>query len=109
MGPLPIDAEFIVASRQPDAANAWHGHRAVRVGDRVHQRALSVELLRCCTGCCTTPSSEANDNLQSPAREFAGNHQPLDLGCSLPDLIDLGVAVPFFHREIADVAVAAED
>src|SRR2546428_6020377 len=46
-------------------------------------------------------------NLQ--ARDSAGDHQLLDLLGALEEVVDLGVAVPALDREVADVAVAAED
>src|SRR5438093_1016694 len=47
------------------------------------------------------------------ARSGAGggprDHDALDLGGPLEDRVDLGVPVPLLHREVLDVAVAAED
>src|SRR5712691_9584837 len=63
----------------------------------------------CYTNCYTRPLPTAPERSQSPPCEFASNHQPLDLGRAFPDLIDLGIAVPFFDGEVADVAVAAQD
>src|SRR5260370_31147183 len=44
---------------------------------------------------------------------LAGNrsrdHEPLNLGGPLPDLVDLGVAHPFLDGILADVAVPAEN
>src|SRR5947208_6406579 len=42
-------------------------------------------------------------------RDRARDHQLLDLGGALEDVVDLGVAVPALHRELARVAVAAEN
>src|SRR5205807_5710951 len=58
----------------------------------------------------TVPACVAIEtSLKDAARELARDHQPLDLGGTFPDLVDLGVAVPFFYWEVADVAVAAQD
>src|SRR5438270_13137761 len=43
------------------------------------------------------------------AQEAAGDHHPLDLVGSLVDLGDLGVPEVALHREVLDVAVAAEE
>src|ERR1700687_714503 len=59
--------------------------------------------IRCCK------SYACGQDLQGASRQFAGDDQPLYLGRAFPDLIDLGIAVPFFDGEIADVTVAAED
>ena len=42
-------------------------------------------------------------------RDRPGDDQPLDLRGALEDRVDLGVAVPALDRELARVAVAAED
>src|SRR3989442_13969514 len=43
------------------------------------------------------------------ARYGSADHQLLDLLGALEDVVDLGVTVPALDRELADVAVAAED
>src|SRR3954452_9935598 len=43
------------------------------------------------------------------ARDRAGDDQLLDLRRALEDVVDLRVAVPALDRELAGVAVAAED
>src|ERR1700742_2263817 len=47
--------------------------------------------------------------LDVDAGDRAGNDQALDLGGALEDGVDLGVAVHPLDRELAGVAVAAED
>src|SRR4029450_1340193 len=42
-------------------------------------------------------------------RRGAGDDEALDLGGALEERVDLRVAVPPLHREVADVAVATED
>src|SRR5476651_872519 len=55
-----------------------------------------------------------DDLRTSPSRgplteDVATDHQALDLGCSFPDLIDLGVAHEALDRVFLDVSVSAED
>src|ERR1700737_4405335 len=42
------------------------------------------------------------------AGDRSRDHEPLDLGRPLPDLVDLGVAHPLLHRILANVAVATQ-
>src|SRR6266581_5325392 len=57
-------------------------------------------------GAAKTPASSL---LDVHPRDRARDHELLDLGGALKDVVDLGVAVPALDRELARVAVAAKD
>src|SRR5450759_1467220 len=56
-----------------------------------------------------TEAGGTTELLDVHPRDRARDHELLDLGGALEDVIDLGVAVPALDRELACVAVAAED
>src|ERR1700754_2357939 len=56
-----------------------------------------------------TTSAGSGQGLRTGADQASGDDQALDLGSALVDLGHLRVAVVAFHRELARVAIAAED
>src|SRR5579871_2922214 len=54
-------------------------------------------------------ATTAMPSLDSHAGDGSGDHQPLDLGGSFEDRVDLRIPVPPLDRVITHVPVAAED
>ena len=55
------------------------------------------------------PENPVPDLLDVHTRDRTRDHELLDLGCSLEDVVDLRVAMPALDRELTCVAVAAKD
>src|ERR1700722_8441516 len=84
------------------------GHPNRPIGDRRCQQPNVA-----CTSCAQTGDGRLRASgrplLDVHPRDRARDHELLDLGGTLEDVVDLGVAVPALDGELAGVAVAAED
>src|SRR6266540_3573266 len=98
----PVAASASTSCINPPPSWARTSRKQCSLDSTIRRRRFSIRASRrsCADGTATAALA---------GRQGARDDQALDLARALEQGVDLGVAVPFLDREVADVAVAAAD